>query len=293
MRNYLLPVISFVTLFLLSSCDFFNQKKENLKRTPIVKVYDKYLYADELMDVTSNSSKEDSAKMAAVYIQDWITRQLLIQNAKKNLSSELLDIDKKVEDYKESLIIFNYESELIRQKLDTSISIDDRMDYYNKHKENFILDEGIHRMVYIKVLRVTPNIEMWLSLMKSEKQEDKVLLKSLAKSEAIKYNLNEGVWKSKDQICSDLQISDALFSKAKTSNKIIRIDEGEMTYLFNQFESKEAGEQAPFDFVNDKIYLLLLNKKKSAFLEGISKEIYNDAIKENAIQQFSMDGKTN
>ena len=143
MRNYLLPVISFVTLFLLSSCDFFNQKKENLKRTPIVKVYDKYLYADELMDVTSNSSKEDSAKMAAVYIQDWITRQLLIQNAKKNLSSELLDIDKKVEDYKESLIIFNYESELIRQKLDTSISIDDRMDYYNKHKENFILDEGI------------------------------------------------------------------------------------------------------------------------------------------------------
>lgn len=292
MRNFISSLFLLLASTLFISCNYFKKRKEELKSIPVVKVYESVLYQNELFEVTRNSTPEDSAKMAAMYIQDWISRQLMIQSAKKNLSNELLDIEKKVEDYRESLIIFNYESELIKQKLDTSISIQDRLDYFKKYKENFILNEDIFRLEYIKLLKVTPNLEMWVTLMKSDKHEDEVLLKSFVKSDAMKFNLDANVWKSKDQICSELQISEALLSKVNAANKVYRMEDGEISYLFKLHESKKTGEESPFEYVNDKIYLILLNKKKSAFLEKISKEIYDDAIKANAIQQYSTDANT-
>lgn len=87
--------------------------------------------------MVKDATAEDSAEVAKNYIDNWIKRQLILQVAEKYLTAEQLDIERRVQDYKESLIIYSYENELIQQKLDTVVSQDEIEAYYQQYEENF------------------------------------------------------------------------------------------------------------------------------------------------------------
>ena len=110
----LIPII-------ISSCNYFNQDKD--KDFPIARAFDKSLYFSEIQGIVPpNSSESDSIQIVNNYINNWIRQTVLLTQAEKNMTPDQLNIDKEIQDYKNSLIIFSYEQELIRQKLDTIIT---------------------------------------------------------------------------------------------------------------------------------------------------------------------------
>ena len=89
----------------------------------MARVFDKYLYKADVAGVIPNgSSKQDSITLAKNYIQNWIKQQVILHKAETNLDEEKKDVEKKLEEYRNSLITYIYEKELIRQKLDTVVS---------------------------------------------------------------------------------------------------------------------------------------------------------------------------
>lgn len=61
-----------------------------------------------------------------------------------NLSNEEMNIQKQVEDYRTSLLIYQYKQKLIAQRLMDEISEEDIETYYNKNEKNFILPHSDH-----------------------------------------------------------------------------------------------------------------------------------------------------
>ena len=102
----------FLTIFgllFLVSCDYFKQEAEQV---PVARVNDSYLYEKDIRDLISqNTSAEDSILIVNNFINRWATQQLLIDQAKINLSQQKLDsYDKLVSEYKNDLYTEAYKN---------------------------------------------------------------------------------------------------------------------------------------------------------------------------------------
>ncbi|MBO6057898.1 MAG: hypothetical protein J6P64_06790 [Bacteroidales bacterium] len=123
-----------LVLALLSCQNSKNGKDDK----PVAAIYDKVLYQSDLQGIMYDGiSTNDSLVRTKVFIDNWIRRQLLIHQAENNLDKSELDCVKEIEDYRNSLIIYKYESMLIAQNLDTVVS-DEEIEKYLK--DNALID---------------------------------------------------------------------------------------------------------------------------------------------------------
>lgn len=111
----------------LASCqNLYNKANNDIVAT----AYGKNLYKSDLQGVVySGMSRNDSIAQARSYIDTWVRRQIVIHHAEANLSKEQLDFSQQLEDFRNSLIIFKYESELVEQNLDTAVSQEEIIAY--------------------------------------------------------------------------------------------------------------------------------------------------------------------
>ena len=137
----------------LFSCNFFKQDTDKL----LVTVYGDKLYFSDIQDLISPGLRsEDSLKLVQALCEKWAKEQLLVQKAKINLPLVLQDVQAQVESYENSLLIYSYQKELLNQKLDTIVNDDEIESYYEKNKENFILNDAVVRVNYIQAKKRSP-----------------------------------------------------------------------------------------------------------------------------------------
>ena len=116
MRKHAL-YISFLALC-LTACNLFFVKDE-----PVAKVGDRVLTMKELSGfVPDYLDATDSALWADDYVKKWIQRELLLLKAEGNLKADLKDVSKELEEYRNSLIVYRYKNELVKEKMDTTVS---------------------------------------------------------------------------------------------------------------------------------------------------------------------------
>lgn len=153
----------------ISSCKGF--KKES--RKAVAKVYDFYLYEDELLEeIPFGLTERDSTIYATNFINNWISQKLLLHQAESNLSDLRKDFSEQLEEYRQSLTIYAYERELILQKLDTLVSEEQIESFYAENKVVFLLKENIVKVVYIKAELKAPNINLVKNYVKNATAED-------------------------------------------------------------------------------------------------------------------------
>ncbi|MFW5831157.1 MAG: hypothetical protein ACOCVA_02820 [Prolixibacteraceae bacterium] len=138
-------------VILLAIIIFGCNRKDNDGSDVIAEVGETQLHLSEIAHVLPDDlEKEDSISMAQDYINKWIKRQLLIQKAEENLSVDQKDLSKELEEYRNSLIIYRYKNELMKQRMDTTVSEAQILEYYNANKENFKLSKNIVKAIFVK-----------------------------------------------------------------------------------------------------------------------------------------------
>ena len=124
-----LGVLTIVALtLLLQGCDFI---RKHPKEDVVAECYGKYLYKSELdAIIPEGTSMIDSIQRAGAFIDTWIRRQVLLHQAENNLGD--LDFSKELEEYRNSLVVYTFESQLIDQRLDTIVT-DEEMEILRRH----------------------------------------------------------------------------------------------------------------------------------------------------------------
>ena len=87
-----------------------------------------------------------------------------------NINMDLFEFEKQIEDYRESLLIFAYQQEILNQNFDTMISSLEIQDYYNQFKDEFVLNENIFKGRFIVVDKLAPNLNFLNKWYKSQKE---------------------------------------------------------------------------------------------------------------------------
>src|SRR6478752_1000113 len=149
-RNAAFYVQLATSLFLwigLSSCDLIRMKKDQTidgqARQPVARASEVYLYRDELVGITPpGTAPEDSSARAEAYVNSWIRKQLLIQEAARKIDINEAEVERKILDYRFSLIAYEYQSFYVKQNLDTAIAKEEIDRYYKDNIDNFILKQN-------------------------------------------------------------------------------------------------------------------------------------------------------
>lgn len=146
MRNKL--AIGLICLLAFVSCQ--NSKNGNGDRI-VATVYDKTLYQSDLQSVLYEGiSVNDSLVRTKAFIDNWIRRQLLIHQAENNIDKSELNFSRQLEDYRNSLIIYKYESMLIEQNLDTVVS-DEEIAAYIEDNSSVDMDKESVRYIILNL----------------------------------------------------------------------------------------------------------------------------------------------
>ena len=116
--TYLLLVFIF-----LWGCDFLKMKQSSedentVAAVPVARVHNNYLYTRDLIGlVAKGTSSEDSASRAELYINLWIRKQLIIDEASTKIDIDEAEIERKILDYRYSLLGYEYRSYYINKNL--------------------------------------------------------------------------------------------------------------------------------------------------------------------------------
>lgn len=274
----------FLSCFVLGSCQYFFDSSEG---NAVARVGEEYLYQNTIIELTKSVNQEDSAEIAESYIQNWIREQLLIQKALQNLGEEQLNFEQQLRDYRNSLIIYAYQNELVKQKLDTNVSQADIEAYYNEFNRNFVLKTDIARYQLIKTKFSAPqqdSIKLW---MQTPFDETKESIRNYCLQFAEKCLTNPEQWLSVNSLMEHLPLS--AFNELESAlnyNGYKSYTDSTVTSHLNLIEVKKQGELAPISYVRAQIKDIIINKRRLELLANVSNEIYEEGTLKNKYETY-------
>jgi hypothetical protein len=278
---------SIVCLLVFSSCNYFNNRNVEAKPDAVARVHDSYLYKDEISRmVASGTSKEDSALLVSNFIQNWVKQQLILQKAETNLNDEKKDVEKKLIDYRNSLITYIYETELIRQKLDTVVAEEEIEKYYSDNQRNFELKDNIIKVLYLKVKKDAPKIKKLKEWFKSTSAKDRAALEEYCYQFASDFHLDDETWLLFDELLKKVPVKPFDKESFLRNNKFIELEDSTDLYLVNIREMKIRESLSPLSFVKDDIRVLIVNKRKLDLIKEMEKAVYEEALEKNEFEIY-------
>ena len=261
------------------SCSKNNNEIEDI---PLARVHNKFLYESDIKSLfNSNISKEDSIVVARNYINNWIKKQLLMQKAELNLNEESKDIEKQIEDYRSSLLIFKYKQELIKQKLDTIITNQEIENYYNEYSGNFILNHNIVKALFLKISKEAPENDKVKRWYKSNDPENLSRLEDYCYQYATKFDDFDNKWIPFNNLLIEIPTNINDQERYLRYNKYIETEDDLFYYFVKINEYSLKSTVQPLEYAQLKIESILLNKRKFTFIDELENTIYNDALNRN------------
>lgn len=268
---------------LVSGCDFIRMKNglpSDDNREAVARVNDTYLYRDELTGLAApGSAREDSVARAEAYVDSWIRKQLLIQEASRRININEAEVERKILDYRYSIIAYEYQSFYVKQNLDTIISEREIEEYYKKNIDNFILKQNIVRATFMKVPKNAPNTKKLKDLIFSKNEDDKRELKSFCLSFSVAYHISDSSWMIFDDLVRHSPLMEipgkVQFLK---SNPYYETEDENYLYFLKVDEYRISDNVSPLEFVKDEIRNIILNKRKVELAKKLEDEVYNHAL---------------
>lgn len=275
----------FVLLIILTgSCNSAFLKKPE---KALARVYDKYLYKNDLDGLVPNGTPtNDSIAITQGFIENWVKNQLLVRKAEANLTREQKDFSKQLEDYRNSLIIYRYESELIRQNLDTTVLDSEIEAYYSSNQKDFELKNNILKVIYAKPEKKTSHNWLIRKLVFSDLQSDHDSLASFCFKNAIDYEIIEEDWITFDELVERIPISTYNPEVWLANNKFVQISKDSFTFFVHILDYRLRDGVSPLDFERENIRSVILNQRKKQLIKAMHKDIYNQALVDNHFEYY-------
>ena len=269
-------------LWIMAGCDAF-KKEEPRAVVATVKSYE--LYLDELVSaLPSDLSAEDSTSFANSFIRTWATQMLLLDKAELNLSEASKDVNEQLEEYRRSLIIYQYEKQLVGQRLDTTVSAKQIETYYNNNQKNFELQDNIARAIFVKLDKNTKDIEKVKKLCRSNKDEDRIELEEYSIQHAMAFHLNDQQWIPLGELLNQMPQNNYLNVNYFSSYNFAYVQDSTAHYLLEVKEIKYKNSVSPIEFEKQNIRNILLNQRKLELIQKLEKDIFEEAVSKNQFE---------
>lgn len=271
-------------LVLLSSCSMESSQERDQGRL-LAKVNNKSLYLSELDGMFPEpATAQDSLVIIQAYVQRWIREALLLNEAEQNIPGDL-NIDKLVRDYRASLIRHNYEKALVEQYLDSIVTKDQLMEFYNRYKDQYQLETPIMRCYFIKVPLPVPESEKLRRLWNSNDEQSLPKLLEYCNTYAEAHLLKDSAWYKVEDIAMEMPRGTLTPDNVSAKREFSQRDD-EYQYYFRVFEVKKRKDIAPLGYIEGQARKVILRSRREKLLQEKIEAMYQRELRRNNIQTF-------
>lgn len=285
-----MALMASMLIMVLSGCKkkFDSATNENGPRERIARVQDNYLYKDELTGIIPPGTlPQDSTLRVEAYIDSWIRKQLLIQEATRKMDINEAEIERKILDYRYSIIAYEFQTDYIKQHLDTAVSQQEIGDYYKANIDNFILKQNIVQATYIKVPKTAPRTDKIKDMIYATGEKDERELKSYCLSFSAAYHLSDSMWIVFDDLVRNSPLAE-IPNKIQflKTNPYYETSDDVYLYFLKVDRYQISDNISPLEFVRDDIKNIILNKRKVDLAKRLEDEVYTQAENNNRFEIY-------
>jgi hypothetical protein len=270
-------------LFIILLTTGCGKKSVSHKRVPVATAGGTVLYLDQIPQLFQHgTSGTDSTAIIHNYVNKWAKKELLFRKAEENLSPQLKeDIDRQLEETRSNLVIYQYQRQMMLERMDTLVSDTELENYYSANKESFLLSSDIVKALFIKLPVETPNISRIKVLARSNDQADLQLLETICYQFAEKFDDFNEEWVTLDRLSVELprEIDNEVNFLRRTT--FYETSDSVDLYFITIRDYRLRSTLAPFEYVRDDIKRIIWNNRRIEFIQALENGIYNDALKEN------------
>ena len=276
-----------VLIFLLQSCTFDFARGDEQGKV-VARVGDSYLYQKDIAKlIKDDMSKTDSALIVDRYIDRWARKKIFLQKAELNLSAKETDFSRLIEEYREGLIASAYRQKLVYEYLDSIVTDKQIIDFYQKNKSNFILNNDLVMVKYVVLPANFSEKDKIIDLIKSDRIDDLTQLESMCYQFSKKFSINDSIWTSVNDIKMRVpQLKDIENDKFLKKESFIEKHDSLNLYLIRILDVRKKKEIAPLLFVEEHIHNIILNKRKLELMKNMETQLVEDAIKKGEFEIY-------
>jgi len=271
-RNlFFLLIILFV-----SACEFLDGNTIDDK-IALARVDNNYLYIE---DIIFPSLQNDSSLIIEKQTDQWIRNQLLLKLAYENVINDN-NVENQVLQYKNNLVMFEYEKMTYQNNIDFSISDEELNTYYENNIKDFVLPFDLVKALYAKIPVDAPNIRNFRKIIKEYPDSDINEIRSYCFQFAERSFLEDTIWVKLDDIILNnplLLINNKSQFFLKRNTYVENVDEKH--YFFLKIVDKRLiGETSPLSFESHVINAIILNKRKQELFDKLRDSIFVNSKK--------------
>ena len=265
----------YIILIFLFSCSLVKQK-ENKEAQIIARVGDKFLLRDEIL---YQESMGDSVSVFSNQINDWLKKQLLLKSAYQSDELRLL-IDRKVEKYRDDLLLFEFEKLMLMSNPSQEVSFVELENYYDENIEDFILPFNLVQALYAKISLQVPGLNTFISDFRRYPNTDTDKVLSFIYQFSEKSFIEDSIWVKFDDIVIGTPFPNNIDKNNFLKNRTFyQMRDDEYVYLIKILDKKLKGDFSPLDFEVDVINTIILNKRKQDLFDKLRDSIFINSTK--------------
>lgn len=245
--------------------------------------------------IPSNLKGEDSVAFAKHYIDKWLVRQLKIEEADELFSNSVNDIEKMVEDYRQTLLTSKVDQHYVDKLMSNELTDEDIANYYNTHKSDFTLDRTL---VKGRILRFDGSYRQSKRLKEQMRKAaasptDAKTFSDVCEKNGFVLTDYRSEWISFSDFLANLpttlaQDYDPLLDKMD----IQEMEANDIRYYFDFTSVCRKGNVAPLEVVKENIRRILLTQRRSEIIKTHEEQIVKQA-KDEGHARIYLEEKTN
>lgn len=271
----------FIVGIIGAGCDGLIKPKRIVSEDDVLlaQVDEHEMYLSDIDGMITTQSPADSINQLNSYVQQWLKRNVVLNEAEDKFPSNV-DIDKLVEDYRSSLLLHNYRQMLIEETLDTTITPQQEVDFYDQNKDQFSLQDPICKGRIATIPDDTRGLEKFYRNWKKGDQASYITY--LNENASFQFDTEEH-WYSVSEFMSMLP-KQQFKEKDIQAGKNLQKHHDASEYFVTIGEVLDAGQAAPISYIRENIRKLIINKRKKAILDNIEHSLYQNYLQTNRIK---------
>ena len=237
----------------------------------------------ELFD--EKNSGDSSARLKQ-FVEKWIENQIIVQAAEETLSDEEKNKEKLINDYRNSLLVFEYHQKMVQNQMDTSVSEQEIQNYFNDNLGNYLLRKNIVKIKYLKISKTVADVNKIKKLIQNSSKENDALLLKYAEDKADNFYLDSN-WLFLDDITKEIPLNENYNQQRfLANNKYIQLEENNILYILYIIDFKIKNSVSPIEFEKEKIKDILLYQRKLKYLKDLEKNLIKNAKEKGEIKYY-------
>lgn len=260
----------------LISC---NSKPSHQQNTELAaKAGEQELSKIELQDdFIAPANSKDSAYIIKRTIESWATEALFYQEALTKLTEDEIQVQRQVDEYKKTLINHIYQSRIVEANLDTVISKDEIQQYYEGHRENFILKDNIVKVNYYKIPAKVKVLNKMKRLLYAISPKDIDQLQTLCTQYAENYFTNDSTWLYLDDIKKEIPKLKDQEDYTIGKGRVFEFTDELYYYFLKIKDVKVKNSLSPLNFEKQNIKNFIINSRKTQLIKQYKQQLLQKA----------------